>query len=73
MRKVQSGRNNTEISTQRERIKMSIKTEASMSLELQRLRPVDKYFYRLDNIRLAERLLVARPSADLQRSSLRKF
>jgi len=26
------------------------------------MKPVDKYFYKLDNIRLAERLLVVKPS-----------
>lgn len=37
------------------------------------MKPVDKYFHRLDNIRLAERLLVVRPSPETRRSSQKKF
>lgn len=37
------------------------------------MKPTDKYFYQLDNIRLAERILIAKPSPDLQRASHKKF
>ena len=37
------------------------------------MRPVDKYCYRMENIRLAERLLVVRPSKELNRKNQKKF
>ena len=37
------------------------------------MRPVDKYFYNMENLRLAERLLVVKPSPQLTRKSQKKF
>ena len=37
------------------------------------MKPLDKYFYKLENIRLAERLLIVQPSKELSRSSQKKF
>lgn len=37
------------------------------------MRPVDKYFYKMENIRLAERLLVVKPSPEVQRQRQKKF
>ena len=34
---------------------------------------IDKYFHKMENIRLAERLLVVKPSAELRRGSQKKF
>ena len=37
------------------------------------MKPIDIYNQRLQNIRMAERLLTVKPSPDLQRNSLKKF
>jgi len=37
------------------------------------MRPMVKYSYRLENIRLAEKLLVVKPSPDVNRSQQKKF
>jgi hypothetical protein len=36
-------------------------------------KPTDKYFFQLDNIRLAERILLAKPSNEVSKRSARKF
>ena len=37
------------------------------------MKPTNRYFQKVDNIRLAERLLLARPSREISRSSQEKF
>jgi len=37
------------------------------------MKPLDKYFYKMENIRLAERLLVVKPSPEVQRQKQKKF
>lgn len=37
------------------------------------MKPTDKYFHQLSNIRLAERLLLVKPSKDISQDTLRKF
>jgi hypothetical protein len=37
------------------------------------MNPVQKYFYKLDNIRLAERLLIAKPSPEINKNNHKKF
>jgi hypothetical protein len=37
------------------------------------MKPTDRYFHKMDNIRLAEKLLLAKPSNDINRISQGKF
>jgi hypothetical protein len=37
------------------------------------MKPTDRYFHKMDNIRLAEKLLLAKPSHDINRISQSKF
>jgi hypothetical protein len=43
------------------------------SLEFETMKPTDRYFQQVENIRLAERLLLAKPSLEVARSSQEKF
>lgn len=43
------------------------------SLEFEAMKPTDRYFQQVENIRLAERLLLAKPSRDITRTSQQKF
>jgi hypothetical protein len=43
------------------------------SLEFESMKPTDRYFQQVENIRLAERLLLAKPSRDITRTSQQKF
>lgn len=43
------------------------------SLEFESMKPTNRYFQQVDNIRLAERLLLAKPSRDIARISQQKF
>jgi hypothetical protein len=38
-----------------------------------RMRPMEKYLYQLENIRLAEKLLVVKASPELSRRKQKKF
>jgi hypothetical protein len=52
---------------------LSHRSSNLVNFEENRMKPIDKYYKRLDNIRIAERLLNIKPSACLKRDAMKKF
>lgn len=67
-----SHRNKTEIGQKRKYI-LSHRSSVPINFDEVRMKPIDQYYKRLDNIRLAERLLTIKPTPTLNRRSLKKF
>jgi hypothetical protein len=61
------------MATYKKRYMLSHRSSASINFEENRMKPIDKYYKRLDNIRMAERLLTVKPSPGLKRDTLKKF
>lgn len=68
-----SHRNKTEMAVNKKKYLLSHRSSNSINFDDIRMKPVDKYYKRLDNIRMAERLLTIKPSPGLKRDTLKKF